>query len=135
LSKSEVRSVQPEVHTVNGQLQTPEEQVSFGSLHTFPQAPQFCVLEVVSTHPVPLQNVPAVQLHAPAEHVAPLPQATPHVPQLFGSDVRSRQIDPQLPCPAAQHAPAEHVVPAAQTRPHAPQLSGSDARTTQAAPH
>jgi hypothetical protein len=60
-------------------------------VHALPQLPQSWELVVGSTQ-APLQSVsPVAQVavHAPCEQTCDVPQATPHPPQLLGSDVVS----------------------------------------------
>jgi hypothetical protein len=65
---------------------------------------------------------------APVRHALPMPHATPHAPQLFGSDWRFTHWPAQIFCPAGQataHWPATHALPVGHALPHAPQLAGS----------
>jgi predicted PhzF superfamily epimerase YddE/YHI9 len=73
-------------------------------------APQFALSMRVSTQ-TPLHEVSfAGHAHVPAVHVDPGAQATPHAPQLCGSDPRSAQAAAQLTSGAGQ--PAVHADPA-----------------------
>jgi hypothetical protein len=59
-------------------------------MHTVPQAPQFEVSLVVSTHDAPqVVFTPHSAVHLPPSQTCPAPQALPHAPQLLGSDVWS----------------------------------------------
>lgn len=118
-----VHSVCPDAHP---SVHAPLTQV-WSPVQRFPHAPQFVLLDVVSTQ-VPLQLVsPPPQTHWPFEQLEPVPQALLHAPQSFGSLDVSTHAPPQFVSPAAQlvvHCPFEHTPPSHVT-PQPPQLFGS----------
>lgn len=78
----------------------------------------------------------ATQPHLPATHEPPVPQLTPHMPQLFWSAVRSTHWPLQSVKPAGQaHFPPLHAWPPEQTLPQPPQFCESVFSFTQLKPH
>ncbi len=72
----------------------------------------------------------------PAVHVAPVPHAYPHPPQLASSVTVFTQAPLQtVSVPGQTQLRLVHVAPVAQTVAHPPQLDGSLARSTQVEPH
>ena len=120
--------------------QTPFEHVGAPSpleLHTFPQAPQFDVSRLRSTHDPEQSARPSSQsepLHDPAMHISPSAHAVSQLPQCARSRVRSTHIPPQSVWPArqlAEHIPSEQASPAAQLWPQPPQCLGLTRVSTQ----
>jgi hypothetical protein len=75
----------------------------------------------------------------PDTHAVPVPQTTPHAPQLFASACKSAQVDPQTNCPTGhtleRHIPLSQTSPVVQRIPHEPQCIASLCRSTQSVPH
>lgn len=107
--------------------------------HWFPQLPQLPLLVWRLTQVLPMRPEhdvsPVVQpvWHAPATHMFPPPQRTPHDPQLFGSlcvlvhcPLHIASPPPQMHIPVVQLAPGPHAFP------QVPQSNGSVARSTHA---
>jgi len=93
-----------------------------------PQAPQFVVLVVVSTHALlhSFSLLGQVAVHTPSEQPWPAAHAFPHAPQLALEELVSTHLPEQLVRLPEQlavwHAPATHATPAAHVFPHAPQF-------------
>jgi len=82
----------------------------------------------MSTHSEPHSCCPMGQTHAPFVHACVGPQASPHIPQLSRSFVKSAHVPAQKSVPGGQlslHVPPRHAMPAVHVLPHAPQFSGS----------
>jgi hypothetical protein len=100
-----------------------------------PQAPQFWLFVVMSTH-VPEQAVPPpMHVHTPALQLWPSAQTLPQLPQLATSVCKFAQAPPQLVKPVWQlQTPPTQLLPAGQTLLHEPQLALFVIRSTQIAP-
>jgi hypothetical protein len=67
-----------------------------GALQTVPQVPQFEVSFLTSTHEPSQFSVPLAHAttHWPPVHTCPVPQRTPHLPQLSRFELVSTQALP-----------------------------------------
>jgi len=102
-----------------------------------PQAPQFVLLVLVSTHD-PLQFVvPVGQLltHEPPEQTSKPRQVLPHEPQFELSDRVSTHAEEQRVSPEGHAQPPLHSWPVAHFVPQAPQFAVSEAVSTHAPAH
>jgi hypothetical protein len=92
-----------------------------------PQLPQLSRSVFRSTQLAPQATCPGcVQpvLHAPAEHICPLVQATPQAPQLLPSLIKLRHTPEQSVSPCWHtHAPPVQSCPDEQVMPQPPQLA------------
>ena len=91
-------------------------------------------VKIGCTCPPKLTAVAEHEAHAPPEHVWPLAQAWPQVPQLAGSVAVITHAPPQRVAPAGQlevQRPLAQVWPDGHAVPHAPQLAVSVAVSTQ----
>jgi hypothetical protein len=105
--------------------------------HVCPQALQFLVFEVGSTHtPSQSRSVDGQGAHAPAAHTSDGAHAVPHAPQLASFTCRFTQLAPHaVRGEAHTQAPCTHVSPAVHAVPHVPQLLSSVVGSRQTPSH
>ena len=106
-------------------------------VHCVPQAPQFALSVIVSTHCSPQSVVPPGQTHWLFTQSRPAGQAVPQAPQwrrLFVVSTHARSQFVSVPQSGA-HAPVRQTSGAGHDVPHVPQFAGSAVTSTQLAPH
>lgn len=116
-----IRHVSPAAHAGEqgtSAVHDPPMHASPGA-HAFPQKPQLVVLVPVSTHEVPQQVAPLVQVPDPHLQV---PSSHTSSPVQAGEQG------------VTTHAPSTHSSPGAQRMPHPPQLAGLLSTSTHAPP-
>jgi hypothetical protein len=115
----------------------PELQATLPIAHLIPQPPQLLGSVPKIAQPPGQLTAPAEHTHAPLTHVPPVPQETPHMPQLFGSFAVSKQPLGHKTCVAfvQRHAPAVQVAPVPHRVPHIPQFAVSVWVSTHAPRH